>query len=213
MSSWDKNSWELLEVREMVLRDLADFIPPNSYPYLPRHGPNKVIYSEIDYKLGKKLKLASEPEHVKMTTRQRRAAGVLWKLGLCGSVAWKLKHTEEEEQKESIEKRLAVLEADLPPLIKSYGECIPEEERKLLSIFTVNDISQQDNLPDSARTSLLKMVLGIAVKKYKYDPAAKKSAVPGMIKRDLEIVGIKISEETVLAYLREAAARIPFEGA
>ncbi|ABB73372.1 hypothetical protein SAMN05216403_1419 [Nitrosospira multiformis ATCC 25196] len=207
MSSWDKKSWDMLEVREMARRDLADFIPPNLY------NTNKVTISEIDCKIGKKLNLSSEPEHINMTTRQRRAASVLWKLGLCGFAAWKIQHTEEEGLRESMKERLAVLEADLPHFIKSYVECISEEERKLLSIFTVNDTGQQDNLPDSARTSLLKIVLGIAVKKYKYDPEAKKSAVPGVIKRDLEIVGIKISEETVLAYLREAATRIPFKGA
>lgn len=204
------NSWDLLEVREMVLRDLAEFVPEGYYENLPSY--DAITYVR-DYKLGEELKFSSKPEHARMTIRQRRASNLLIRLGLCGATETSLPTIEDEVQRKHYEESLVKMKNDLPPLIKSYGECIPEEERKLFSIFTVNDIGQQDSLPDSARTSLLKIVLGIAVKKYKYDSAAKKSAVPGMIKRDLEIVGIKISEETVLAYLREAATRIPFKGA
>jgi hypothetical protein len=74
-----------------------------------------------------------------------------------------------------------------------------------------NNIDQQDDLKESERKSLLKMVLGMAMNRYKYDPKAKKSPAISMIANDLNLVGITLSNDTVLAYLQEAAKKIPYK--
>lgn len=50
--------------------------------------------------------------------------------------------------------------------------------------------------------SLLKLVGGLAVAIYKYDPSAKKSDVPATIQSDLDLVGVSLDVDTIRKYLR-----------
>jgi len=59
--------------------------------------------------------------------------------------------------------------------------------------------------------SLLKLVLGMAMEQYDYQPAAGNSKAPGQISSDLENCGISIDAETVLRWLRIAAGQVEFE--
>lgn len=58
------------------------------------------------------------------------------------------------------------------------------------------------------RDTLLKLVIGMAMKGYAYDPLAKKSPTPGEIESDLLKLGINVSDDTIRRYLKEAAARV-----
>ncbi|MDP6725377.1 MAG: hypothetical protein QF536_09335 [Arenicellales bacterium] len=66
-------------------------------------------------------------------------------------------------------------------------------------------------VPDSVISSLLKMVLGMAVNTYKYDPDANRNSATGgnagSISADLQSVGLTIDADTVRKYLNEAADR------
>jgi hypothetical protein len=67
----------------------------------------------------------------------------------------------------------------------------------------------KDGLSTAERNSLLKLVIGMAVNGYKYDPSPERSPVPPEIAADLEALGIGLDADTVRKYLREGAALLP----
>lgn len=58
------------------------------------------------------------------------------------------------------------------------------------------------------RDTFLKLVIGMAVKGYSYDPTALKSTAPKEIADDLAGLDITITDDTVRKYLREAASTV-----
>jgi len=60
-------------------------------------------------------------------------------------------------------------------------------------------------LSTSVRNTLLKLVIGMAVKGYGHDPEASKSTAPKEIADDLAGLGITITDDTVRKYLKQAA--------
>lgn len=56
------------------------------------------------------------------------------------------------------------------------------------------------------RESLLKLILGMAIKGYSYDPKATKSGQINEIAGDLQILGLALDDDTVRKYLNEAKA-------
>ena len=70
-----------------------------------------------------------------------------------------------------------------------------------------NEISDAESKPLSTteRNTLLKLVIGMAMKGYSHDPAAGKSTAPKEIADDLAELGISISDDTVRKYLKQAA--------
>lgn len=61
------------------------------------------------------------------------------------------------------------------------------------------------------RDSLLKLVIGMAVEGYKFDPGAGRSDVPGEITQDLERAGVPLDSDTVRKWLKEGAELLPPE--
>lgn len=59
------------------------------------------------------------------------------------------------------------------------------------------------------RDSLLKLVIGMAVQGYKFQPRAARSQVPSEIAGDLEQLGIGLDVDTVQKYLKEGAELLP----
>ena len=77
--------------------------------------------------------------------------------------------------------------------------------------------NQPDSLPEQeigarARDSLLKLVIGMAVAAYVYDPKAARSDKPSEIASDLERAGVSLDVDTVRKWLREAAELLPPRG-
>jgi hypothetical protein len=71
---------------------------------------------------------------------------------------------------------------------------------------TAQDAPQYEKpLMTSERNQLLKMILGMAMDSYGYDPVAKKNVATGQIVTDLANFGISIDAGTVLKYLKDAA--------
>jgi hypothetical protein len=62
------------------------------------------------------------------------------------------------------------------------------------------------------RESLLKVVIGMAVGGYSYDPKAARSDRPTEIAGDLERAGVPLDVDTVRKWLREAAELLPPKG-
>jgi hypothetical protein len=59
------------------------------------------------------------------------------------------------------------------------------------------------------RETMLKLIIGMAMKGYSYNPKAKRSDRINDIVCDLEKCGVKLSDDTVRRYLREAADLLP----
>lgn len=59
------------------------------------------------------------------------------------------------------------------------------------------------------RTSLLTLVIGMAVNGYVYDPAASRSSVASEIASDLHKLGLSLDEDTIRKYLNESKELLP----
>jgi len=55
----------------------------------------------------------------------------------------------------------------------------------------------------------LKLVIGMAVRGYKYQPGSSRSDATGDIANDLEHLGIALDADTIRKYLRDGAALLP----
>jgi hypothetical protein len=82
---------------------------------------------------------------------------------------------------------------------------IPVELQKLA---TYTDTKNKDGLSETERTSVLKIILGIAVSKYGYEGGASRNPATGenrnSIASDLAKVGIDLDSDTIRRYLKEA---------
>ncbi|OOG53007.1 hypothetical protein [Polaromonas sp. C04] len=58
------------------------------------------------------------------------------------------------------------------------------------------------------RDTLLRLLIGMAVKGYSHDPAAAKSNAPKEIADDLASLGMSVSDDTVRKYLKQAAETV-----
>ena len=66
-------------------------------------------------------------------------------------------------------------------------------------------------LTTTERNTLLKLVIGMAMDSYGYDPTAAKNAATAQIVGDLAKYAIKIDEGTVLKYLKEAGSTVTYK--
>ncbi|HEV7928814.1 MAG TPA: hypothetical protein VGP12_01640 [Nitrosospira sp.] len=198
------NGWDILELRESLLRDLAQFIEDNYYGTLASYDHRS---HELDFRLGKKLKFSSA--YPKMTVRQRRASDLLQHLGLCGATEYAMGTVDDEDQLKHSRESLIKMNGDLADLIRDYGECLSEDERKHLLRPTESNSALDESLKDSERNSLLKLVIAMAIGGYRYDPVAPQNNTVSEITKDLEELGISLSDDTVRKYLIQAAATFP----
>ena len=70
---------------------------------------------------------------------------------------------------------------------------------------------KNDSLKTIERKSLLGLVIGMAVDKFRYDPKMSKNPAVPNIQSALARQGIEMDEDTVRKYLKEAAALLPVE--
>ncbi|MEP1443496.1 MAG: hypothetical protein ABJK39_10870 [Hyphomicrobiales bacterium] len=64
---------------------------------------------------------------------------------------------------------------------------------------------KSDELNPKERESLLKLVIGMALEQYGYDPNAARNEVTSNIATDLETNGVPLDKDTILKWLREGA--------
>lgn len=62
----------------------------------------------------------------------------------------------------------------------------------------------EESFSTKERKSLLRILLGIAITSYKYDPKSKKSSAPSDMANDTELAGIGVTDDTIRSYLKEA---------
>lgn len=66
----------------------------------------------------------------------------------------------------------------------------------------------KDSLSPKERKTALKLIIGMAMSKYQYDPQTTRSGVPTKIVNDLYLKGIEIDIDTVRNWLQEAASQL-----
>ena len=59
------------------------------------------------------------------------------------------------------------------------------------------------------RDSVMKLIIGMAVRGYRYDPTAVRNSATGEICSDLAELGLSLDSDTVRKWLREAAELLP----
>jgi hypothetical protein len=114
--------------------------------------------------------------------------------------------------KEMYEKAIAALK-------KEHSEwlSLAEEKSTYIAALEARIAEQPISLPEQdigtrARESLLKLLIGMAVGAYAYDPKVARSDRPAEIAADLERAGVPLDVDTVRKWLREAAELLPPKG-
>lgn len=68
--------------------------------------------------------------------------------------------------------------------------------------------STDESLSTKERNTLLKVIVGMAIKGYAYDPASAKNDAPKEIETDIAKLGISVTDDTIRKYLKEAVETI-----
>jgi hypothetical protein len=92
---------------------------------------------------------------------------------------------------------------------KRIGDLESINER-LSAETTVSRAIENEELRPKARQSLLKLLLGMAIDGYGFDPSASKSPIAKELADSLAELGISIDEDTVRSWLREAAETVDY---
>ncbi|PND30506.1 hypothetical protein C1I89_29450 [Achromobacter pulmonis] len=71
--------------------------------------------------------------------------------------------------------------------------------------FVTQEERQEKPLASRERETLLKLVISMAVVGYRYDSTGKRSGAVSEITKDVESLGLSVSDETVRKYLKEAS--------
>lgn len=84
------------------------------------------------------------------------------------------------------------------------------EARKAARIKAENAAVEEDKpLRERERNTLLRIIIGMAVRGYGYDPDAARSDIPKAIADDLSELGLECSDQTIREKLKEARALLP----
>jgi hypothetical protein len=68
--------------------------------------------------------------------------------------------------------------------------------------------STDESLSTKERNTLLKIIVGMAIKGYAYDPASAKNDAPKEIESDIAKLGMSVTDDTIRKYLKEAVEMI-----
>ncbi len=72
-------------------------------------------------------------------------------------------------------------------------------------------VARENQYNDREKDTLLKLVAGMAVRGYSFDPKSSRNAATKDIQSDLDFLGIGLDQKTILKWLREAIALLPDE--
>lgn len=104
--------------------------------------------------------------------------------------------------------------------VVEVGLQVPEDLLRCVSKITGADYkvrrgwveaSDQPELENRERESLLKLVISLAVGGYGFQPTAIRSEIPNQIRSDMNIIGLDLHPDTIRRYLKEGVAILPSE--
>ena len=109
--------------------------------------------------------------------------------------------------------------SEFAALANQKGLEIPPELNKLaaapIAAETVDSTAAESRpkvenaLGNKERDNLLRVIVGMAIRGYGYDPGAAKSITVGEILKDLDFLGIQLGDDTIRRYLKEGSTLIP----
>ena len=102
--------------------------------------------------------------------------------------------------------------AELEERLVEFGHDLsdPVDQEEQIPIETTDQKPEAGpSLSQRERTSLLKLVIGMAMKGYGFDPNASRSGTAAEIAGDLHTSGLSLDEDTVRKYLNEAKELLP----
>jgi hypothetical protein len=111
-----------------------------------------------------------------------------------------------------MQQSLAQTEAAVNQVVVLRQEC-STLQAKLAEAESVKNPAPEKPLKTRERDTLLKLLIGMAVKGYRYNPKASKNPAVSDIASDLEQLGIALSDDTIRKWLGEAAQLLELEGA
>jgi hypothetical protein len=86
-----------------------------------------------------------------------------------------------------------------------------EYERDALKGMVEKYSKAETELSSRERTTLLKIIIGMAMRGYNYAPRKQRNDSVAEIESDLEVLGISVSDDTIRKYLAEAKELLPSE--
>jgi hypothetical protein len=113
---------------------------------------------------------------------------------------WKSRHDELRSRFDA----MAASNEELREGVRNYQATIAELESKLNAAPAA-----ERGLLGKERESVLRLIIGMAVGGYRYDPNATRSKVVADITSDLTNAGVELTDDTVRKWLREAAELLP----
>ena len=81
--------------------------------------------------------------------------------------------------------------------------------RKLEESINDTPANADKPLTNIERDSLLKLVIGMAIQGYNYDPTAKKNSAVAEIAADLSLLGLQLGDDTIRKYLKQGNEHLP----
>lgn len=110
-----------------------------------------------------------------------------------------------------IDERLGERELNFSPMVleKLQTAVMQGFEKYLPNIKSVETIEQ--SLMTIERESLLRLVIGMAMAGYKYDPNSMRNSATAEISADLEKLGIGLDQDTVKKWLKKAVKVLPIQ--
>jgi hypothetical protein len=121
-----------------------------------------------------------------------------------------------EIAEQTIEKEL--IKRRNPELVSKYNE---DKEYDILSLYKrISDLEKElsqktihveKSLSTRTRETALKLIIGMAIKGYGYNPKANKNTAVKEIADDLALLGLQLDVDTVRKWLNEASELLPIE--
>ncbi|MER8460323.1 hypothetical protein NKH24_30380 [Mesorhizobium sp. M1300] len=94
-------------------------------------------------------------------------------------------------------------------LIRLKADRIESLTARLAEMETTQSAAREKSLGARERESLLKLVIGMAIKGYSFDPKNGRTTTAKEISGDLALIGMAMDEDTVRKYLAEAKQLLP----
>jgi hypothetical protein len=115
-------------------------------------------------------------------------------------------------QREAAERRIAKLEDEITLWKAIVSEEAVRTRKAIEEVSQLREAAARRegrSLSTRERESLLKLVIGMAVEGYRYDPGVQRSDRIPEIAEDLEKAGVALDVDTVRKYLKEASQLLP----
>lgn len=107
------------------------------------------------------------------------------------------------------------MKADQRSIVQSAARALSETNDQIRDLLQQIDALQSEtreqDLGSRERVSMLKLVIGMAMKGYIYNPTAARNPATSEIAGDLSELGISLDEDTIRKYLVEARELLPRE--